>query len=254
MTQLCTGASRALAFDRSHSNLRSRLPVSSCRFDLTPGLQGGSVAKGRTSIYSKVRSVAAMIERLAILVGMAISKIRKKSKVQRRQSTGLASNSVRKQPGAARRLHAQGVQTIESVLGKGKDPVLGLYLHTVHILMIKGLGRNPRFRSIMPHLIGTPSILSKHPGLSQIELAAFLGTERATAGLQVAQCLKHGFVRRALSKHDRRRYELFVTPKGLRLLADARDVIPEHENLFAGSLTSSERNTLRRLLLRLISG
>lgn len=185
---------------------------------------------------------------------MATSQNRKKSKVQPKASAGPLSNAARKQPGGVRRLHSQGVQTIESMLGKGNDPVLGLYLHTVHILLIKSLGRNPRFRSIMPHLIGTPAILSKHPGLSQIELAALLGTERATAGLQVAQCLKHGFVRRVASRTDRRRYELFVTPKGLRLLADAREVIPEHEDLFFGSLTAGERNTLRRLLLQLIAG
>ena len=185
---------------------------------------------------------------------MATSQARKKSKAQPKASAGPVSNAVRKQPGAARRLHSQGVQTIESVLKNDQDPVLGLYLHTVHILLIKSLVRNPRFRSIMPHLIGTPAILSKHPGLSQIELAALLGTERATAGLQVAQCLKQGFVRRVASRTDRRRYELFVTPKGLKLLEDARDVIPEHEDIFAASLTTSERSTLRRLLLRLISG
>lgn len=184
---------------------------------------------------------------------MATSQVRKKSKAELK-AAGPLSNAARKQPGATRRLHSQGVQTIESVLGKGKDPVLGLYLHTVHILLIKSLGRNPRFRSIMPHLIGTPAILSKHPGLSQIELAALLGTERATAGLQVAQCLKQGFVRRVASRTDRRRYELFVTPKGLKLLEDARDVIPQHEDMFAAGLTLSERSTLRRLLLRLISG
>lgn len=179
---------------------------------------------------------------------------RKKSQALPKASAGPLSNAARKQPGATRRLHSQGVQTIESVLGKDKDPVLGLYLHTVHILLIKSLGRNPRFRSIMPHLIGTPAILSKHPGLSQIELAALLGTERATAGLQVAQCLKQGFVRRVASRTDRRRYELFVTPKGLKLLEDAREIIPQHEDMFAASLTPSERSTLRRLLLRLISG
>jgi DNA-binding MarR family transcriptional regulator len=185
---------------------------------------------------------------------MATSPTRKKSNAQLKSSAGPLSNAARKQPGATRRLHSQGVQTIESVLGKDRGPVLGLYLHTVHILLIKSLGRNPRFRSIMPHLIGTPAILSKHPGLSQIELAALLGTERATAGLQVAQCLKQGFVRRVASRTDRRRYELFVTPKGLKLLEDARDVIPEHEDMFASSLTAAERGTLRRLLLRLIAG
>jgi len=164
----------------------------------------------------------------------------------------IASNSVRKQPGAAGRLHSQGVTTIESVLGS-KGPVLGLYLHTVHILLMKSLLRDKRFGRIMPHLIGTPSILSKHPGLSQIELAALLGTERATAGLQVAQCIRQGFVRRVSSKHDGRRYELYVTEKGLRLLAAARRIIPTHEDMFAAPLTSSERDTLRRLLLKLIA-
>src|SRR4051812_30773124 len=109
----------------------------------------------------------------------------------------IAAKHVRKQPGAERRLHAQGVATIEAALSAG-NPVLGLYLHTVHILLLKTLTRNPRFKSIMPHLIGTPSLLSKHPGLSQVELAALLGTERATAGLQVAQCIKKGFVRRSV--------------------------------------------------------
>lgn len=74
----------------------------------------------------------------------------------------------------------------------------------------------------MTHLIGTPALLARDPGLSQAELASFLGTERATAGLQVAQSLKRGFVRRTRSNWDGRRYELRVTEKGLQLLAEAR--------------------------------
>src|SRR5690242_8485375 len=168
------------------------------------------------------------------------------------KKSGIASNSVRKLPGASRRLHAQGVATIEAVLGSN-GPVLGLYLHTVHILLLKSLSRNPRFRSIKPHLIGTPALLSKHPGLSQIELAALLGTERMTAGLQVAQCIAGGYVKRLRSPTNRRRYELYVTPKGLQLLEDARSVIPQHEDLFAHALDSAERETLRNLLMKLIA-
>jgi DNA-binding MarR family transcriptional regulator len=165
----------------------------------------------------------------------------------------VASRDDRRHPDAERRLHSQGIQTIESVLRTGPAPVLGAYLHTVHILLIKTLSRNARFRSIMPHLIGTPALLSKHPGMSQIELAALLGTERATAGMQVSQCIAKGFVRRSVSHDDRRRYELYVTRKGLRLLADARKVIPEHEDLFASVLSKKEREELRRLLLKLIT-
>lgn len=183
------------------------------------------------------------------ITGPRVSKL---SRTSPKKKSLIATRSVRKQPGAAGRLHASGVSTIESVLGS-KGPVLGLYLHTVHILLLKSLSRNPRFRSIKPHLIGTPALLAKHPGLSQIELAALLGTERATAGLQVARCIASGYVRRAHSPSDRRRYELYVTKKGLRLLADARKVIPEHEDMFANTLSASERETLRQLLMKLIA-
>jgi len=59
-----------------------------------------------------------------------------------------ASNEFRKQPGAAKRLHSQGVSVIESVLSPSGEPVLGLYLHTVHILLINSVTRDPRFRPI----------------------------------------------------------------------------------------------------------
>src|SRR5690349_24599234 len=130
---------------------------------------------------------------------MATSKKTRLAPANPQHKSLIATRSVRKQPGAERRLHAQGVNTIESILGS-KGPVLGLYLHTVHILLLKSLSRDPRFRSIKPHLIGTPALLAKHPGLSQIELAALLGTERMTAGLQVAQCIANGYVRRAVSR------------------------------------------------------
>jgi DNA-binding MarR family transcriptional regulator len=168
------------------------------------------------------------------------------------RNAGPAPNHLRKQPGSARRLHMQGVAAIESVLGTGDEPVLGLYLHTVHNHMLKDISRDRRFKKILPHLIGTPALLSKFPGLSQIELAALLGAERATAGLQVAQCLEKGWVRRVDSSHDGRRYELYITKKGLRMLEAARSVIPAHEQHFAGALTAQERTKLRELLSKLI--
>jgi DNA-binding MarR family transcriptional regulator len=164
----------------------------------------------------------------------------------------IAAKHIRRQPGAERRLHAQGVATIEAALSSG-EPVLGLYLHTVHIHLLKTLSRDSRFKSIMPHLIGTPALLVKHPGLSQVELAALLGTERATAGLQVSQCIKKGLVRRVVAANDRRQYELYITKAGERLVERARRVVPQHERLFADPLTKDERATLRSLLMKLIA-
>lgn len=161
--------------------------------------------------------------------------------------------TARQRPPVARSRHARGVRTIESVLSADGRPPLGLYLHTVHALLIRSESRDPLFRRIPAHLIGTPALLARYPGLSQAELASFLGTERATAGLHVAQCLERGLVRRARSNWDGRRYELRVTEKGLRMLAEARRTIPVHEDLFAGALKAGERATLRRLLMKLIA-
>lgn len=142
---------------------------------------------------------------------------------------------------------------IELVLRPDGSPALALYLHTVHMLLMRGVSRNLRLPSILIHLIGTPALLAKEPGLSHSELASFLGTGRAIAGQQVKQCLKKGFIRRSRSNRDGRRYELRVAEKGLRLLAEARRIIPEHEDLFARALTARERATLRRLLMKFIA-
>ena len=165
-----------------------------------------------------------------------------------------APNHFRKEPGAAKRLHSQGVAVIESILSPSGEPVLGLFLHTVHILLMNSVSRDPRFRHIMPHLMGTPALLAKFPGLSQIELGALLGTTRATAGLQVAQCIRLGFVRRVVSSHDGRRYELFITSKGRKYLDAAVKVVHAHEQEFGQALSTAERQTLRSLLLKLIAG
>jgi len=172
----------------------------------------------------------------------------------RSRRTTPAPNHLRKQPGASQRIHSQGVEAIEAALSPTGKPVIGLYLHTVHILLLRSLTRSTRFRAIMPHLMGTPALLARFPGMSQIELAALLGTERATAGVQVEQCIAKGFVRRVVSNRDRRRYELFITPKGLKFLKAAERAVLAHEQEFTRALSAAECLTLRQLLAKLIAG
>src|SRR3569833_3462853 len=108
------------------------------------------------------------------------------------RDAGPAPNHLRKQPSSARRLHMQGVVTIESVLGSGSEPVLGLYLHTVHNHLLKGITRDRRYSKFMPHLIGTLALLSKHPGLSRGGRAARRGAGRAAAGGRGARGSREG--------------------------------------------------------------
>jgi DNA-binding MarR family transcriptional regulator len=62
-----------------------------------------------------------------------------------------------------------------------------------------------------------------------------------------------GWIKRVLSLKDKRRYELHITPKGERMLAQVREIIAQHEEEFLAPLSLAERAELRRILAQLIS-
>lgn len=148
----------------------------------------------------------------------------------------------------------EGLRIRESVLSPSGATVLGLYVYTAGVQAENEVKRSPVFRAIVPHLIGTPAIISARPGISQTQLAQYLGCERATAGKQVAECLRRGWIRRVISPDDKRKFSLYITPKGTDMLRNVVRVIPQHEREYTAPLTADERETLKRLLLKLIAG
>ncbi len=149
-------------------------------------------------------------------------------------------------------IRREGLAIIERVLGRGERPILGLYLFTAVAKMLDDLRKNPRFGKISPHIIGTPSILRERPGISQSELARYLGCTRATAGKQVVACVSRGWVRRVRSADDRRSYLLELTASGRRMLDEVADIVAEHEEWMTASLPVADRAHLRTLLHRFI--
>jgi DNA-binding MarR family transcriptional regulator len=150
--------------------------------------------------------------------------------------------------------HGEGLKIIESVLGRGEAPVLGLYLYTAVSVMLDGVRRSSKLRKISPNLIGTPSILLVRPQISQSELARYLGCPRATAGKQVMACVRHGWVRRNRSTVDRRLIVLELTAAGRRMLNEVANIVAEHEQVTFAALSKDEQTVLRQLLLRFIVG
>ncbi len=153
----------------------------------------------------------------------------------------------------SRRRYREGLTTIEKALSAPGGQVLGLYLYSASLALKHSQERRPEYRRIQGHVIGTPAIVSLRPGISQTELAELLACERATAGLQVAECIRKGWLKRERSKEDRRRYELRLTPKGERMLTEVRHIIARHEAEFLGPLSQNERERLRELLAKLIT-
>ena len=152
----------------------------------------------------------------------------------------------------APRHFSSGVRIIEQAISPQGTPVIGLHLHMAFGLLARSLARGSRFESIKPAAIGIPALLQAHPGLSQTELADLLGIERMTAGVQVERCIRRSLVRRVRSREDRRRYCLYITPRGAARLRRIAALIPKHEQFVFGGLTAFERGVLYRSLRKLI--
>lgn len=146
-----------------------------------------------------------------------------------------------------------GVSLIEQAISPDGAPVTGLHLYVAYTRLKRSMGRGTRFAAINPNTIGVPALLKARPGLSQTELADLLGVERMTAGVQVAQCIRAGLVTRRRSEHDRRKYVLHVTSKGLANLRRVAKLIPAHERSLFEGFSSAERALLHKLLAKFLA-
>ncbi len=161
---------------------------------------------------------------------------------------------VRAPSGAeARGRQEEGLALLERAFSPSGRPVIGFFVYVAETTLMRSLKRRKPYHAIVPSLIGTPAILSARPGISQTELAAYLGIERASAGKQVAACLKRGWIRREVSADDRRRFSLYITTRGEQMLRRVASIIPRHEDEFTSALTPEERQTLKSLLRKLIT-
>jgi DNA-binding MarR family transcriptional regulator len=170
----------------------------------------------------------------------------------RTSGTGVGEVSRRESPDGPDTISPTAL--IEAELSPTHEPVLGLYLHVAYMSVMAGFGAQVGRGDITPNLIGVLALLHQRPGMSQAEFARLIGLERATVGVQVARAISKGYVRRDDSRHDGRRYALYLTPRGQKMLQALRQRIPAHEKRVGARLTPEERIQLRALLDKLVFG
>src|SRR5690348_10785770 len=83
-------------------------------------------------------------------------------------------------------------------------------------------------------------LIQANPGVSQVEVAASLGMDRATMMSVTDRLEDRGFVIRKRSTIDRRRQELYLTPSGQSTLRKCKARIAEHEEKFRAMFTATE--------------
>jgi DNA-binding MarR family transcriptional regulator len=165
-----------------------------------------------------------------------------------------ASGPAPREPADARQIDfsVSPFALIEAALSPSGEPVLGLHLHVAHMALMSSFEKQLGLHEVTPNWVGILALVEHYPGVSQITLAKLIRLDRASVGERVARCITKGFIRRADAPNDRRKYELYLTARGRRVLQRLRERIPAHERQFTAALTDEERMTLQRLLDKLV--
>jgi DNA-binding MarR family transcriptional regulator len=93
-------------------------------------------------------------------------------------------------------------------------------------------------------------LIQANAGVSQAEVAAALGMDRATMMAVIDRLEDRGFVIRKRSSTDRRRQDLYLTPAGQATLRKCKARIAEHEQKFRALFTTAELESLLDSLKR----
>ncbi len=107
---------------------------------------------------------------------------------------------------------------------------------------------------ITPPQYGVLSVIAAQPGLDQSAIAEEVGVDRATLASVVARLEAAGFVRRTISKTDRRQKLLTLTPRGRAILARMLEPVQRTQERVLEPLQAKEREQFLKLLNKLVDG
>lgn len=133
----------------------------------------------------------------------------------------------------------------------GLPQLLGFHLRLAHVAMYRDFTLALAELDLTQKQCATLQLIGANPGVSQVDLAATLGTDRATMMAVVDRLEQRGLVVRRRSRVDRRRQELNLTDDGETMLTKARDAIAQHEKTFTSRFTAQELKALMGALSRI---
>lgn len=133
----------------------------------------------------------------------------------------------------------------------GLPDLLGFHLRLAHVAVYRDFTTALAALDLTQKQCATLQLIGANPAVSQVDLAATLGTDRATMMAMIDRLEQRGFVIRRRSTEDRRRQELYLTDAGQTMLADAKRAIDGHERGFKARFTPAELKALVAALSRI---
>ena len=95
-------------------------------------------------------------------------------------------------------------------------------------------------------------ILSINNGISQNELAREVHLKGSTVCVALAEMEKQELIKRADSKTDKRKVNVYLTPKGYDLKNELEEIVEKTEKIMLKNLSESEKYELQCTLLKIL--
>jgi DNA-binding MarR family transcriptional regulator len=125
---------------------------------------------------------------------------------------------------------------------------LGYFLRRIQIWVFQDFIRTLAQIDISPAQFSVLVVTGANRGLSQAELAATLGIERARLVRLLHRLEGRGLIQRMPSSADNRRHALQLPPRGRALLARARSLAARHEKKLRERLGAERHQALLQAL------
>ena len=128
------------------------------------------------------------------------------------------------------------------------DDLLGFHLRMASAVVARDFAEALADLGLTQKQCAVLELIAANPQVSQIDMAARLGMDRATMMALVDRLDERGLLVRTPSQRDRRRQELSLSETGQELLRNARRRIATHERRFLDRLGEAKAERLMSLL------
>ena len=129
---------------------------------------------------------------------------------------------------------------------------LGFHLRRAQVAAFKHFAQTVTVaEGITPGLYGMIQVIANNPGLTQSALAEAMDVDRSSIVKVVNQLVEKGLITRDPVPHDKRSYNLRLTPGGKAALKRIEGAVMAQDRDFSADLSEDARHLLISLLKRL---
>lgn len=125
---------------------------------------------------------------------------------------------------------------------------LGYFIRRIQVWVFNDFLQTLAPLKIRPAQYSVLAVIEANPGLSQSDVADFLGIERARLARMLDRLEKRGFAERRSSPRDRRSHALFLTREGQKALKRIKALAMQHEENLNKNLGPDKRRQMIEML------